>query len=79
MTKFKVKEPKAFFKDSKHKRSLVINKTSSKGILFEVAGRPDALDNGHGDYALNEAVKIIDFFVDYFNVSYPMPKSSKFK
>ena len=56
----------------------VIRTTTSKGVDVEVAGRPDAIDEGHGDYALDEATKIIDFFVDYFNVTYPMPKSSVF-
>ena len=50
---------------------------SSKGIMVEVAGRPEAIRNGEGDYALNETAYIIDFFADYFNIPYPLDKSSK--
>jgi aminopeptidase N len=45
---------------------------------MEVAGRPEAIRNGEGDYALDEAAQIIDFFADYFNISYPLDKSSKY-
>lgn len=47
------------------------------GINTEIVARPDAIDSGMGEIALKEAVKIIDFFVDYFNVSYPLKKISK--
>ena len=53
--------------------------TSSSGVLVEVAGRPENIDNGDGDFALNEAMQIIDFFADYFDVPYPLAKSSKFR
>ena len=56
-----------------------INGTTPKGVLVEVAARPEAILNGEGDYALKEAMTIIDFFADYFNVSYPLKKSSKLK
>jgi aminopeptidase N len=49
---------------------------SANGVEVEVAGRPDAIDAGYGQYALEEAIKLINYFADYFNVSYPMPKSS---
>lgn len=50
--------------------------TTKYNILIEVAARPEAIDNGHGDYGLNEAASIIDFFSDYFDNIYPLPKSS---
>lgn len=50
---------------------LSIKKVSQKGILVEVAARRDAILNKDGDFALEKASKIIDYFVDYFNVSYP--------
>jgi aminopeptidase N len=53
-----------------------IFKTSSKGIQVEVAARPEAIQAGTGEFGLNEAAEIIDYFADYFNVSYPLPKSS---
>ena len=55
-----------------------INGTTPKGVIVEVAARPDAIRNGEGDYALDEAMKIIDFYADYFNISYPLKKSSNF-
>ena len=55
-----------------------INGTTPKGVIVEVAARPDAIRNGEGDYALGEAMKIIDFYADYFNISYPLKKSSNF-
>ena len=45
-------------------------------IEIEVYARPEAIDNGEGEYALNEAAEIIDFFSDYFNTSYPLSQSS---
>lgn len=45
-------------------------------ILIEVAARPDVIAGGHADYALNETALIIDYFADYFNVMYPLEKSS---
>ncbi len=53
-----------------------INDTTSKNIAVEVSARPDAISNGEGAFALNETMFIIDFFIDYFNVTYPLPKIS---
>ena len=47
-------------------------------VLIEVAGRPEAIAKGEGDFALNEAAEIIDFFSSYFGIKYPLSKSSKF-
>ena len=47
-------------------------------IEIEVYARPEAIDNGEGEYALNAASNMIDFFIDYFNISYPMQKMSNF-
>ena len=49
-----------------------------KDILVEVAARPEAIVDGDGDFALSEAVKIIDFFSDYFGLDYALPKSSNY-
>ncbi len=54
-----------------------IRKTSKKyGVEVEVAARPEAIDNKEGDYALDEAAEILDYFTDYFGVKYPLSKSS---
>ena len=50
----------------------------TKGIMIEVAAKPQSIDNGEGDFALDEASKIIEFFYDYFNLAYPLSKSSNF-
>lgn len=55
----------------------LVSKMTPKGIRVEVAARPEAIRNGDADYALGEAVKIIEYFADYYNVSYPLSKSSK--
>lgn len=54
----------------------VARNTTKHQILIEVAARPDAIEKGHGNYGLDEAAKIIDFFSDYFDNIYPLPKSS---
>ncbi|CAF0815629.1 unnamed protein product [Brachionus calyciflorus] len=51
--------------------------TTSKGIEVEVSGRPEAIQNGDGDFGLEEAAHILDFYADYFNVPYPLPKSTQ--
>lgn len=54
-----------------------IQKNSDKGILIQVAARPQSIQNGDGDYSLDIASRIIDFFENYFYVAYPLEKSSK--
>lgn len=54
-----------------------VSKMTRKGIRVEVAARPEAIRNGDAEYALTEAAKIIDYFVDYYNVTYPLSKSSR--
>lgn len=54
-----------------------IEKLSPKyNVSIEVMGRPDAIEKGHGDFALDEAARIIDYFSEYFNTTYPIKKSS---
>lgn len=54
-----------------------ISMLSTKGKIIEVAARPNAIDDNDGEFALKQAADIIDFFSDYFNVEYPLDKSSK--
>lgn len=53
-----------------------ITRQSGKDVKIEVAARPQAIDAGEGDFALDEAATYIDFFTDYFDVPYPLEKSS---
>ena len=56
-----------------------IRKLSPKyNVSIEVMARPDAIEKGHGEFALDEAASILDFFSDYFNTTYPLAKSSTF-
>jgi aminopeptidase N len=55
-----------------------IKQNSTKyGVLVEVAARPNAIDAGHGQFGLDEASKILDYYSDYFETKYPLQKSSK--
>ena len=52
---------------------------SGKSIQVEITARPDAIKNSEGNYSLDETKKTIDFFVDYFETEYPLPKISNIK
>lgn len=54
-----------------------IEAISATGVKIEVSARPKAISDGDGDFALQEATDIIDFFAGYFDVPYPLDKSSK--
>ena len=43
-------------------------------VQLRVWSRPDAVDAGQVDYALDIGVRILTYFEDYFNVPYPLPK-----
>ena len=56
----------------------VISQRSEKhDILVEVAARPQAIQNGDGDFALNISSLMLDYFVDYLAVEHALEKSSK--
>ena len=50
--------------------------TPKHGVRVEVAARPQAIERGHAAFALVEAASVIDFYIDYFDVAYPLKKSS---
>jgi len=55
-----------------------IKKNSSKyNIQVEVYAKSESIKKGHGDFALDEACRILDFYTDYFNVKYPLVKSTQ--
>jgi len=58
---------------SNHKN---ITKTSSREVQIEVFAKPESIDRNDGDHALDEAAEIIDFFSEYFDIDYPLKKSS---
>ncbi len=55
----------------------LVGHSPKHGYRTEVAARPEAINAGEANLALSESMKIIDFFTDYFNMSYPLEKLSK--
>jgi aminopeptidase N len=53
-----------------------ISRISGNGVKIEVAAKPESMDAGEGEFALNEATLIMDFFINYFDIKHPLPKSS---
>ncbi|XP_041320991.1 aminopeptidase N isoform X1 [Pyrgilauda ruficollis] len=50
---------------------------NSNGTLIRIWGRPKAIAEGQGDYALNVTGPILSFFEKHYNTSYPLPKSDQ--
>ncbi|KAK2838304.1 hypothetical protein Q7C36_013118 [Tachysurus vachellii] len=46
-------------------------------VLIRIFAREEAIDAGHGEYALSITGKILEFFEVYYNVSYPLSKSDQ--
>ncbi|XP_003515343.3 aminopeptidase N isoform X1, partial [Cricetulus griseus] len=44
---------------------------------IRIWARPSAIDEGHGDYALNVTGPILNFFAQHYNTSYPLEKSDQ--
>ncbi|XP_055743496.1 endoplasmic reticulum aminopeptidase 1b [Salvelinus fontinalis] len=49
-----------------------VSKTTSHGVKISVYAVPDKIDQT--DFALNAAVRLLDFYDDYFDIPYPLPK-----
>ncbi|NXO80655.1 AMPN Aminopeptidase, partial [Sitta europaea] len=50
---------------------------NSERTLIRIWGRPKAIREGQGDYALNVTGPILSFFEGHYNTSYPLPKSDQ--
>uniref|UniRef100_A0A672ZKT2 Aminopeptidase n=1 Tax=Sphaeramia orbicularis TaxID=375764 RepID=A0A672ZKT2_9TELE len=50
---------------------------SVDGVLVRIFARKSAIDAGQGQYALNKTGPILKFFEQYYNSSYPLPKSDQ--
>jgi aminopeptidase N len=46
--------------------------SSARSVDVSVCARPNAIDQL--GYALKEAIRLIEFFENYYNVPYPLPK-----
>ncbi|KAM9460800.1 aminopeptidase N-like [Clarias gariepinus] len=49
----------------------------NKDVMVRIWARKNAIEQGQGDYALNITQPILEFFVKYYNVSYPLSKSDQ--
>ncbi|POI32927.1 hypothetical protein CIB84_003321 [Bambusicola thoracicus] len=49
-----------------------ISQVTSHGVKISVYTVPEKINQAH--YALDAAVKLLDFYEDYFNIPYPLPK-----
>ncbi|XP_072241404.1 aminopeptidase N-like [Leuresthes tenuis] len=50
---------------------------TNDGIMIRIFARRPAIAAGQGAYALNKTGPILEFFEDYYNSSYPLPKSDQ--
>ncbi|NXV59800.1 AMPN Aminopeptidase, partial [Molothrus ater] len=50
---------------------------NSGKTLIRIWGRPEAIDEGQGAYALNVTGPILNFFEAHYNTAYPLPKSDQ--
>lgn len=50
---------------------------SPNNVLIRIWARPSAIDEGHGDYALNVTGPILNFFAGHYNTPYPLEKSDQ--
>ncbi|XP_073716460.1 endoplasmic reticulum aminopeptidase 1b [Misgurnus anguillicaudatus] len=51
---------------------LSISKTSLHGVQISVYAVPEKIDQA--EFALDAAVRLLDFYEDYFDIHYPLPK-----
>ncbi|XP_027752999.1 aminopeptidase N [Empidonax traillii] len=51
--------------------------TKSGNISISIWGRPKAIDDGQGSYALNVTGYILNFFEEHYSTPYPLPKSDQ--
>ncbi|KAJ8380663.1 hypothetical protein SKAU_G00014410 [Synaphobranchus kaupii] len=51
---------------------LSVSKMSQHGVKISVYAVPEKIDQA--EFALNAAVKLLDFYDDYFDIPYPLPK-----
>ncbi|NWZ92043.1 AMPN Aminopeptidase, partial [Nesospiza acunhae] len=50
---------------------------NSNNTLIRIWGRPEAIHEGQGAYALNVTGPILNFFEGHYNTAYPLPKSDQ--
>ncbi|NXO53182.1 AMPN Aminopeptidase, partial [Aramus guarauna] len=50
---------------------------TSENVLIRIWGRPKAIAEGQGNYALQVTGPILNFFERHYNTAYPLPKSDQ--
>ncbi|KAM9532604.1 aminopeptidase N isoform 2-T2 [Guaruba guarouba] len=50
---------------------------TSEDVLIRIWGRPAAITEGQGEYALQVTGPILNFFERHYNTAYPLPKSDQ--
>jgi aminopeptidase N len=51
---------------------------SDSNVIVQVAARPQAIQDGDGDFALEETLKILEYYENLFGIKHSMPISSWF-
>ncbi|XP_077376335.1 aminopeptidase N-like isoform X2 [Festucalex cinctus] len=54
-----------------------VESNQRKDVQVRVWARRKAIDDGHGNYALNVTGPILQFYEHYYNARYPLPKSDQ--
>ena len=51
---------------------------SDSNVIVQVAARPQAIQDGDGDFALEETHKILEYYEELFGIKHSMPITSWF-
>ncbi|XP_049573010.1 aminopeptidase N [Syngnathus scovelli] len=54
-----------------------IGSNQQNGVQVRVWARTKAINDGHGDYALSVTGQILQFYENYYDTAYPLPKSDQ--
>lgn len=55
-----------------------VSSVTPANIEVSVCGRPEAILNGEGDFALEVSTKVIPYYEQSYNISYPLSKCHHF-
>jgi aminopeptidase N len=53
-----------------------VSKKSEKNVDVQVYARPEAIQDKEAEFALNHTAQVIDFFSNYYEIDYPLRKTS---
>jgi aminopeptidase N len=55
----------------------MISAFTKTSVRVDVIAKSQSIDDGDGDFALDETTKVLEFFEDFFKSPYPMQVSCK--